>query len=265
MRRAPEPLIPLRLFCGPHDRRRGAGEHRRRCRDVRHDRLPHAVHADRAGQVADGERPAHDPDGRRPPAVVGRRRADRQPDGRLQAVHGLRGDAADRRPAADGDDRRDDPPRRARWCSWSSSARASGCSCRTSSWSCRTRCGWRTSARVRRSSPSCARSAARSAYRRSARCSRTTRARRSSPACAGLGVDPGAAGGDAVPDVSSLPAPVAHVVEHGYGTAIGEIFLVAAPLGLLVVFADALAAGEAARAPQRDRAARRRGPGAAAA
>ena len=39
-----------------------------------------------------------------------------------------------------------------------------------------------------------------------------------------------------MPDVSSLPEPVAHVVEHGYGTAIGEIFLVAAPLGLLVVF-----------------------------
>ena len=50
-----------------------------------------------------------------------------------------------------------------------------------------------------------------------------------------LGIDPGAAGGTAVPDISSLPAPVAHVVEHGYGTAIGEIFLVAAPLGLLVV------------------------------
>ena len=53
---------------------------------------------------------------------------------------------------------------------------------------------------------------------------------------AGLGISGAAAGGDAVPDVSSLPEPVAHVVEHGYGTAIGEIFLVAAPLGLLVVF-----------------------------
>jgi EmrB/QacA subfamily drug resistance transporter len=51
-----------------------------------------------------------------------------------------------------------------------------------------------------------------------------------------LGVKAGAAGGNAVPDVGSLPEPVAHVVEHGYGTAIGEIFLVAAPLGLLVVF-----------------------------
>ena len=50
-----------------------------------------------------------------------------------------------------------------------------------------------------------------------------------------IGVEPGAGGGNAVPDVSSLPEPVAHVVEHGYGTAIGEIFLVAAPLGLLVV------------------------------
>jgi EmrB/QacA subfamily drug resistance transporter len=53
---------------------------------------------------------------------------------------------------------------------------------------------------------------------------------------AGLGISGAAAGGDAVPDVSSLPEPVAHVVEHGYGTAVGEIFLVAAPLGLLVVF-----------------------------
>ena len=57
-----------------------------------------------------------------------------------------------------------------------------------------------------------------------------------------------------MPDVGSLPEPVAHVVEHGYGTAIGEIFLVAAPLGLLVVLPHALPSGEAARAAQRDRA-----------
>jgi EmrB/QacA subfamily drug resistance transporter len=40
-----------------------------------------------------------------------------------------------------------------------------------------------------------------------------------------------------VPDVGSLPAPVAHVVEHAYGVGIAEIFLVAAPLGLVALAA----------------------------
>jgi hypothetical protein len=40
-----------------------------------------------------------------------------------------------------------------------------------------------------------------------------------------------------VPDVSSLPAPVAHVVEHAYGVGVGEIFLAAAPLGLVALVA----------------------------
>jgi EmrB/QacA subfamily drug resistance transporter len=45
---------------------------------------------------------------------------------------------------------------------------------------------------------------------------------------------------DTVPDVSTLPAPVAQVIEHAYGTGIGEIFLIAAPLGLVAFAAVAL-------------------------
>ena len=37
----------------------------------------------------------------------------------------------------------------------------------------------------------------------------------------------------AVPDIRTLPAPAARVVEHAYGTGIAEIFLMAAPLGLV--------------------------------
>ena len=43
-----------------------------------------------------------------------------------------------------------------------------------------------------------------------------------------------------MPDVGSLPAPVAQVVEHAYGTGVGEIFLLAAPLGLVALAAIAL-------------------------
>lgn len=39
--------------------------------------------------------------------------------------------------------------------------------------------------------------------------------------------------GSNVPKMSALPPPVARVVEHAYGTGIAEIFLVAAPLGLV--------------------------------
>jgi EmrB/QacA subfamily drug resistance transporter len=55
-----------------------------------------------------------------------------------------------------------------------------------------------------------------------------------------IGADaPGAASGQ-VPDIASLPHPVALVVEHAYGVGVGEIFLVAAPLGLLAFVAVAL-------------------------
>jgi MFS family permease len=48
---------------------------------------------------------------------------------------------------------------------------------------------------------------------------------------------PAGAGSGSVPDVNSLPAPVARVVEHAYGSGIAEIFLVAAPLGLVALIA----------------------------
>jgi EmrB/QacA subfamily drug resistance transporter len=46
--------------------------------------------------------------------------------------------------------------------------------------------------------------------------------------------------GDSVPAVSELPPAVAHIVEHAYGSGIAEIFLVAAPLGLVALAAVAL-------------------------
>jgi hypothetical protein len=49
-----------------------------------------------------------------------------------------------------------------------------------------------------------------------------------------------AGSGNAVPDVSTLPAPIAHVVEHAYGSGIAEVFLIAAPLGLVAMAAVAL-------------------------
>jgi MFS family permease len=51
---------------------------------------------------------------------------------------------------------------------------------------------------------------------------------------------PASGGADKVPDVATLPAPVAHIVEHAYGTGVGEIFLTAAPLGLIALAAVAL-------------------------
>jgi EmrB/QacA subfamily drug resistance transporter len=47
----------------------------------------------------------------------------------------------------------------------------------------------------------------------------------------------GGGGASQVPDVGALPAPVAHVIEHAYGTGIAETFLVAAPLGLVAFVA----------------------------
>ena len=64
-------------------------------------------------------------------------------------------------------------------------------------------------------------------------------ARASSSITAGLaaaGVHTQAKSGS-VPDVGALPAPVARVVEHAYGIGIAEIFLVAAPLGLVAFIA----------------------------
>jgi EmrB/QacA subfamily drug resistance transporter len=43
--------------------------------------------------------------------------------------------------------------------------------------------------------------------------------------------------GTAIPDVSTLPAPVAHIVSVAYGHGVGDIFAVAAPLMALAVIA----------------------------
>ncbi|MEA2240606.1 MAG: hypothetical protein QOD24_162 [Solirubrobacteraceae bacterium] len=51
---------------------------------------------------------------------------------------------------------------------------------------------------------------------------------------------PAPSGAHRVPVVSELPAPVAQIVERAYGTGIAEIFLVAAPLGLVAMLAVAL-------------------------
>jgi MFS family permease len=52
-----------------------------------------------------------------------------------------------------------------------------------------------------------------------------------------LGIHAPAAGGGKVPNVATLPEPVAKVVEHAYGTGIAEMFLIAAPLGLVAFVA----------------------------
>jgi EmrB/QacA subfamily drug resistance transporter len=50
-----------------------------------------------------------------------------------------------------------------------------------------------------------------------------------------------AAGGDGtLPDVHTLPAPVRALVEHAYGAGVGEIFLLAVPLGVVALIAIAL-------------------------
>jgi hypothetical protein len=56
---------------------------------------------------------------------------------------------------------------------------------------------------------------------------------------AAAGIDPAQLGGQAghVPDVGTLPAPIAAIVEHAYGTGVAEIFLVAAPLGMVALIA----------------------------
>ena len=55
-------------------------------------------------------------------------------------------------------------------------------------------------------------------------------------AAAGVEAPAGASGGR-VPEIDQLPAGVAKVVEHAYGTGIAEVFLFAAPLGLVAFVA----------------------------
>lgn len=55
-----------------------------------------------------------------------------------------------------------------------------------------------------------------------------------------LGIDPAALGGGgstSVPDVSTIQEPIKTVVESSYGDAIAELFMVAAPLGLVALIA----------------------------
>lgn len=47
------------------------------------------------------------------------------------------------------------------------------------------------------------------------------------------------AGGDSIPDISLLPGPIARIVESVFGTGISDIFLIAAPLGLITIVAVA--------------------------
>jgi EmrB/QacA subfamily drug resistance transporter len=58
---------------------------------------------------------------------------------------------------------------------------------------------------------------------------------------AAAGIKGGAlsSGTGTLPDVNTLPGPVRAIVEHGYGSGVGEIFLVAAPLGIVALIAIA--------------------------
>jgi hypothetical protein len=49
-----------------------------------------------------------------------------------------------------------------------------------------------------------------------------------------------AGGGASVPSVRDLPPAAVALVEHAYGSGIAEIFLAAAPLGLIAMIAVAL-------------------------
>ncbi|MGW4485438.1 MDR family MFS transporter [Amycolatopsis sp. NPDC004368] len=57
----------------------------------------------------------------------------------------------------------------------------------------------------------------------------------------GLGPMPGTSdgGSEKVPNLADLPAPVANVIREAYGTATSDLFLIAAPIALLVVVAVA--------------------------
>lgn len=56
---------------------------------------------------------------------------------------------------------------------------------------------------------------------------------------AARGIDGGAlaSSGGSIPDLATLPEPVREVVQHAYGTGIAELFLIAAPLGLVAFVA----------------------------
>ena len=55
-----------------------------------------------------------------------------------------------------------------------------------------------------------------------------------------IGVPATAGGGSRIPDLATLPAPVRTVVESAYGEGVADIFLAAAPLGVIALVAVAL-------------------------
>jgi EmrB/QacA subfamily drug resistance transporter len=60
---------------------------------------------------------------------------------------------------------------------------------------------------------------------------------------AALGIDPSQAGGlsgGTIPDLSTLPGPLRTLVESAYGEAVGDVFLLAAPLAVISIIAIAL-------------------------
>jgi len=56
----------------------------------------------------------------------------------------------------------------------------------------------------------------------------------------GLGIATSSTESHAVPDLSTLPAPVQAVFEHAFGESFGHIFLVAAPFALLALICVSL-------------------------
>ncbi|MFG2060129.1 MDR family MFS transporter [Micromonospora sp. NPDC048871] len=62
-------------------------------------------------------------------------------------------------------------------------------------------------------------------------------ARYLSDGLAALGLPTSGAGGGTLPDVTTLPAPIRAVVESAYGHGAGDIFLAAAPFGLIALIA----------------------------
>lgn len=54
---------------------------------------------------------------------------------------------------------------------------------------------------------------------------------------AGVPAGTGQAAGHGVPDMTTLPAPMREIVEHAYGVATGDLFLVATPFALLALIA----------------------------
>ena len=179
----------------------------------------------------------------------------------LQALHAARRGAAHGRPGADGHARRDDQPGRARRVHGRHRRRRRHADAepRAGRAEHRPARGHRRGQRRCRVLPHARR---RDRRQRARRAARPPRERRRSPTGSPTqGIDAGAAGGrDQVPDVGALPAPVAHVVEHAYGTGDRRrSSSLAAPLGLVALVALALMREVPLGSQERDRASPRAG------